>query len=106
MPAPLLVCRAERRLGEVMAEQQVVSQCEFCKRAFFTISATVSQLIPRRLQYGEAIQSASDRAPLLELHERQQSAMFSRVMILASLTMCSQLGRLPWPCTESNTTPQ
>jgi len=42
------------------------------------------------LQYVELIQSTNNLAPLLALQEMQQRAMFSLVMILSSLVMCSQ----------------
>jgi hypothetical protein len=42
------------------------------------------------LQYVELIQSTNNLAPLLALQETQQRAMFSLVMILSSLVMCSQ----------------
>ena len=42
------------------------------------------------LQYVELIQSANNLAPLLALHDTQQRAMLSFVMILSSLVMCSQ----------------
>jgi len=37
------------------------------------------------------IQTESSFVPLLELHDAQHLAMFSRVMILASLMMCSHV---------------
>jgi hypothetical protein len=40
-------------------------------------------------------QVASAFVPLLELHAAQHRAMFSRVTILASLTMCSHVAREP-----------
>jgi hypothetical protein len=42
------------------------------------------------LQYAELIQSTNNLAPLLALQEIQQRAMFSLVIILSSLVMCSQ----------------
>ena len=42
------------------------------------------------LQYVELIQSVKFFAPLLALHDMQQSAMFSLVIILSSFVMCSQ----------------
>jgi len=42
------------------------------------------------LQYFELIQSPNKLEPLLALQETQQRAMFSLVMILSSLVMCSQ----------------
>jgi hypothetical protein len=62
--------------------------------------------MPRFFQYGESSQTGSSFTPLLELHERQQGAMFSHVMVRASLTM-SQLGRLPnLASANPKTTPQ
>jgi hypothetical protein len=59
--------------------------------ARFTISATDSFEIPRLRQNADSSQLASDFVPLLELHEKQHRAMFSRVIIRASFTMCSQV---------------
>jgi len=55
------------------------------------IGATDSFDIPRSWQYFDRNHTESWRWPLLELHPRQQSAMFSLVMIFSSLMMCSQL---------------
>ncbi|MFN7362919.1 MAG: hypothetical protein ACK5S3_10595 [Pirellulaceae bacterium] len=63
--------------------------------AFLTTAATLSALIPRFWQYGDDIQVSKSLAPLLALHDAQHRAMFSRVTIRASLTMCSQVGRSP-----------
>jgi hypothetical protein len=57
-----------------------------------TTAATDSEEIPRALQYVESSQVARRFVPLLALQEMQHRAMFSRVMIRASLTMCSQEG--------------
>lgn len=59
--------------------------------AAFTTSATESGEISWRLQYSDCSQAESSRFPLLALHETQQRAMFSRVTILTSLTMCSHV---------------
>jgi hypothetical protein len=48
--------------------------------------------MPRDSQYLDCSHADSVFAPLLELHPTQQSAMFSRVTILASLPMCSHDG--------------
>jgi hypothetical protein len=42
------------------------------------------------LQYVELIHSPNNLEPLLALQDTQQSAMFSLVIILSSLVMCSQ----------------
>jgi hypothetical protein len=60
-----------------------------------TTGATVSPEIPREVQYLEASHTVSSLVPLLELHDAQQRAMFSRVTMRASLTMCSQVARAP-----------
>jgi hypothetical protein len=70
--------------------------------ALLTTSATVSLVMPRRLQYADSSHISSGFTPLLELQARQQSEMFSLVTMRASFTMCSQLGWFP----ASNTTPQ
>jgi len=49
--------------------------------------------MPRREQYGEESQSSISLVPLIELQPMQQRALFDRETILASLMMCSQLGR-------------
>ena len=64
-----------------------------CKAARAT-AATEVAVMEREAQYFDLSHSESDFAPLLALHPMQQSAMFSRVMILASFTMCSQEGLL------------
>jgi hypothetical protein len=75
--------------------------------AFLTTSATVSRLIPRRLQYADSNHTSRGFTPLLELQERQHREMFSLLTIRASLTMCSQLGRAPArPLVNPNTMPQ
>jgi len=55
------------------------------------MSATVSQLIPRRLQNFDSIQIDSAFVPLLELQDQQHLAMFSGVTILSSLMICSHV---------------
>lgn len=55
------------------------------------IGATDSFDIPRSKQYFDCNHTESCFCPLLELHPRQQSTMFSLVMIFSSLMMCSQL---------------
>ena len=59
--------------------------------ACLTIAATVSIFILHSLQYLDSSQSESLLDPLLELQPQQHKAMFSGVIILASLTICSQL---------------
>ena len=64
-------------------------------------------MIPRLMQYGDCNQVESALVPLLELHDAQHLAMFSRVTMRASLTMCSQVGLAPREGGgELNTTPQ
>jgi hypothetical protein len=60
--------------------------------ARLTTGATDSGEIFRSWQYREDSQSDKRFWPLLALQPRQQSAMFSLVIIVASLIMCSQLG--------------
>jgi hypothetical protein len=59
--------------------------------ACLIIGATDSFDISRSWQYFDRNHTESCFCPLLELHPRQQSAMFSLVMIFSSLMMCSQL---------------
>lgn len=59
--------------------------------ACLTIGATDSFDIPRCWQYFECNHTESCFCPLLALHPRQQSTIFSLVMIFSSLIMCSQL---------------
>ncbi|ASM55934.1 hypothetical protein PNIG_b0322 [Pseudoalteromonas nigrifaciens] len=47
--------------------------------------------MPRSLQYFDSSQSDNVFWPLLALQPRQHNAIFSRVMMEASLIMCSQL---------------
>jgi hypothetical protein len=54
------------------------------------IGATELLFMPFFIQYFEKIQTESGFAPLLELQAAQQRVMFSRVMIFASLIICSQ----------------
>lgn len=58
-----------------------------------TTGATVPSQMPRERQYRDSSRSSSGFAPLLALQPMQQRAIFCRVTILASLTMCSQDGR-------------
>lgn len=60
--------------------------------ARLTTGATDSEEMFRSWQYPEVNQSDTRFWPLLALQPRQQSAIFSRVIIVASLIMCSQLG--------------
>lgn len=60
--------------------------------ARLTTGATDSEEMFRSWQYRETSQSDTRFWPLLALQPRQQSAMFSLVMIVASLIICSQLG--------------
>ena len=55
-----------------------------------TISETVSVWIFLDRQYFDESQSFNDLLPLLELHPTQHLAIFSIVVILMSLMMCSQ----------------
>ena len=48
--------------------------------------------MPSEAQYLDRSHADNGFAPLLELHPMQQRAMFARVTIVASLTMCSQEG--------------
>ena len=59
--------------------------------ACLTIGATVVILMPRAKQYFDCNQTDNFFCPLLALQPQQQRAIFSRVMIVASLIMCSQL---------------
>jgi hypothetical protein len=59
--------------------------------ACLTIGATVSTVMPRSLQYLDLNHTESGFCPLLALQPQQQSAIFSLVIILASLMICSQL---------------
>jgi hypothetical protein len=66
-----------------------------------------SGMMPRRWQYAEANHTARSLAPLLALQDEQQRAMFSLLMIRASLKMCSQVGLAPLDSGEhTNDTPQ
>jgi len=56
--------------------------------------ATVSFVMPFKLQYLDFNQLDSSLAPLLALHEKQHLAIFSAFTILASLMMCSHVGEL------------
>ena len=47
--------------------------------------------MPRLMQYVDCIHFTKIFAPLLELHAAQHNAMFSGVMIDASLMMCSHV---------------
>jgi hypothetical protein len=59
--------------------------------ACLIIEATNPFDIPRSRQYFDCNHTESCFCPLLALHPRQQSTMFSLVMIFSSLMMCSQL---------------
>ena len=50
--------------------------------------------MPRCKQYRDRNQTSRGLVPLLALQPMQQRAMFSRVTMDASLTMCSHDGRL------------
>ena len=76
------------------------------KNACLTTSATVFLEIFRRLQYADSIHISSNLTPLLELQERQQRQMFSRLTKRASLMMCSQFGRFPTRPSATKTVPQ
>jgi hypothetical protein len=56
--------------------------------------ATVSFVMPFKLQYLDFNQVDSSLAPLLALQEKQNLAIFSAVTILASLMTCSQVAEL------------
>ena len=64
--------------------------CPFVIACLIT-GATDSGVIPRSLQYLVWSQIESCFCPLLALQPRQQRAIFSLVIISASLMMCSQL---------------
>src|SRR5688572_4132290 len=72
-----------------------------------TTNATESPVMPRVVQYFDWSHSARLFVPLLALHPTQHLAMFSRVMIRASLIMCSHegLSRRLAAC-AANSTPQ
>jgi hypothetical protein len=75
--------------------------------AFLAISAIVDSDTPRCAVRADPSHSRSVLAPLLALHERQQSAMLEAVIMEASLMMCSQLGAdLRDAAGETNSTPQ
>jgi hypothetical protein len=75
--------------------------------ACMTTGATVSRLMPRSLQYFDSSQMERLFWPLLALQPRQQRAIFSFVIILASLIMCSQLSAvLAEAFDELKSTPQ
>lgn len=67
-------------------------------------------VIPRLAQWADLSQTWSGLAPLLELQAPQHGAMFSRVMILAPLMMCSHVATecrgIPRGTHEAITTPQ
>lgn len=65
--------------------------CPFAIACLITV-AIVSWSMFRSLQYLDCSHTDTDFCPLLALQPRQQRAMFSLVMILASLIICSQLG--------------
>lgn len=60
-----------------------------CNRARLTTSDTDCGVMFLFLQYAELIQSTNNFVPLLALQETQHRAIFSLVMILSSLVMCS-----------------
>ncbi len=62
--------------------------------AFWIIGATASLAMSRSRQYLDCSQVDNFFCPLLALQEQQQSAIFSRVIILASFIMCSQLAHV------------
>lgn len=62
--------------------------------ACLMMGATESFDIPRSTQYFDCNQTESCFCPLLALHPRQQRAIFSFVIIFASLMMCSQLEQI------------
>jgi hypothetical protein len=59
--------------------------------ALLIIGATLPAFMPLAKQYFDSSHTDSLFWPLLELQPQQQSAIFSRVMMEASLMMCSQL---------------
>ena len=60
-----------------------------CSRAARTTGASVCSSTPLCFALGESSQSQSSFAPLDALQPTQQSAMFSSVVMLMSLMMCS-----------------
>ena len=64
----------------------------FDSKADRTTDATDPRVIPRVLQYVDSSHSTRFFVPLLALHPMQHLAMFSRVMMRASLLMCSHDG--------------
>ena len=60
-------------------------------RASLIIIETVFELIFLSLQYLELIQSQSNLSHLLALQEQQQRAIFSRLTIVSSFMICSQV---------------
>jgi hypothetical protein len=76
-------------------------------KAFLATSAIVDSDTPRCAVRADPSQSCSVLAPLLALHEQQQSAMLEAVIMEASLMMCSQLGADLRDVTgKTNSTPQ
>ena len=72
-----------------------------------TTGATAPSQMPRERQYLDCSHFSSGFAPLLALQPIQQRAIFCRVTILASLTMCSQDGRFRRSVESGrNSTPQ
>lgn len=85
----------------VDVDQLLISITLSAKR---TTAATVFAQMPRDWQYLEVNQTSSVFAPLLELHEVQHLTMFSGVMTVMSLTMCSHVARdFTSPLAEENT---
>ena len=75
--------------------------------ACLIIGATVSGVMPRSWQYLVWSQTESCFCPLLALQPRQQRVIFSLVIILASLMMCSQLAEaLADSLCDKNSLPQ
>ena len=70
------------------------------------IAAMDCDEMPRSKQYRDRSQTSRDLVPLLALQPMQQSAMFSRVTIAASLTMCSQDGRSRLAVAKAKLNPQ
>jgi hypothetical protein len=81
-------------LGDDLRKSEGVLSCVIYSPlaiACLIIEATESFVIPCSLQYFDCNHTKSCFCPLLALHPQQQRTMFSFVMIVPSLIMCSQL---------------
>ena len=73
-----------------LAARKIRCYCPLTMAALM-IGATDSAVIPRSMQYLVVSHLDTDFWPLLALQPRQHNAMFSLVMMVSSLMMCSQL---------------